>query len=246
MIVNEQRGPKSENKKSNKPQNVQQKVYSDLDEDILPSPWRRVDGVVSREDSPHGRDYGLVMSQRPLERDDKDRVLEFFKNQQEIERLQRELERARGKSSLRPLSHARESRLLCDEEDGDGDDSSDRLRAERKAWSEREREKALRRWRLKKSEENGDTSPEESEAKVRDEKADIEIRQKQEARSEWERERERLRMQAVMQGKPTVNDENEKETFSEGFSLPSNLEDLLALWTTLNRQEILRGRLLAF
>ncbi|CAG8907281.1 unnamed protein product [Penicillium egyptiacum] len=248
MIFDEQREPKSENKKSNKPQEVQQKVYSDFDEDILPSSWRRVDGVVSREDSPHGRDYELVMSQRPLERDDKGRNLEFFKNQRETERLQRELERACGKSSLRPLSHARVSRLLGDEEDGDGYDSSDRLRAERKAWSDKEREKALRRLRLKKleEEENGGTSLEELEAKVRYEKAEMEIRQKKEAKSEWEREREGLMMQAVMTGKPTVNDENEKETFSEGFSLPDNLEDLLALWTTLNRQEILRGRFLAF
>ncbi|OOQ82736.1 myosin heavy chain, clone [Penicillium brasilianum] len=156
MIVNEQ-AQRTDNSNSNKPRRVQQKVVDhDFDEEVVTSRRRAVTGV-SREPSPfiHERDTELALNQKLLEKSDLRQDLEIWKQQQEIERLERELEKHRERAEPRD---PRESRLLREEEEWYEDEISDRLRRlerfERKNRAEEERRNLEKDWRLKRLEES--------------------------------------------------------------------------------------------
>ena len=213
MIVNEQ-AQRTNNANSNKPRRVQQKYENDSDEEIVRLSRRRAASGVSREPSPYHRDHELAMNQHMLERNDIHQDLEIFKHQQEIERLERELQKTREKSSS-PREHGhphREPRLLRDEEEFYEEEISDRLRRlqryERKNRSEEERRQADRQWRLKKFEEAEKEAAdrEELKAKLREEKLK-EIQRQQEE----DRERERLKLELKGQKLKELQRQKEEE-----------------------------------
>ncbi|CDM36760.1 hypothetical protein DTO013E5_2880 [Penicillium roqueforti] len=194
MIFNEQ-GLKSESRSENKPQSrrVQQR-FSDKynvnrfedeeEEDIVQvpvAPRRRERAVsnVSRTASPLQRDHELAMNQHMmerndirqdigqqlLERNDLRQDMDLWKHQQEIERLQRELQKSRRAEQERSHEHSRsreqiivnqpdphDSRMLREELEYE-EEISDRLRKlqhfERKHLSEEEERKAGERYQLK-------------------------------------------------------------------------------------------------
>ena len=176
-IINEQATrTSSANHASNKPKHrVQQRVYepesaSSSEEELSPirkhgsrkQRHRASSGVsaniqvgASRTPSPYHRDVELAMQQRMLERSDARQDLEIFKQQQEIERLERELERHREKPD--PPRDTRESRLLREEEEWYEDEISERLRRleryERKSKDEEAARKAERSWKLSRLEQ---------------------------------------------------------------------------------------------
>ncbi|KAJ6092211.1 hypothetical protein N7467_004180 [Penicillium canescens] len=80
----------------NKPRPIRRSAYDDWDgeEVVRSSSWSVASGV-SRESSPCQRDHALVMDQRILERNDSRHDIEIWKQQQEIERLERKLEQER-------------------------------------------------------------------------------------------------------------------------------------------------------
>ncbi|PTU18346.1 hypothetical protein P175DRAFT_0443631 [Aspergillus ochraceoroseus IBT 24754] len=99
--------------------------YESEDETVLRRPRRsnrvQASASVSRDASPRppARDYDLVIDQRMLEKNDQRQDLELLRQQQEIERLERQLARHREDN---------EFRILKEEEDRYEDDISDRLR----------------------------------------------------------------------------------------------------------------------
>ncbi|KAJ5190779.1 uncharacterized protein N7498_009764 [Penicillium cinerascens] len=213
MIVNEQ-AQRTNNTKTNKSRRVQQKYEEDSDEEIVHLSRRRAASGVSREPSPYHRDYELAMNQHMLEKHDIHQDLEIFKHQQEIERLERELQKTREKSAS-PREHGhqpRESRLLRDEEEFYEEEISDRLRRlqryERKNRSEEERRQAERQWRLRKFEEAEKEAAdrEELKAKLREEKLK-EIQRQQEE----DRERERLKLELKEQKLKELQKQKEEE-----------------------------------
>lgn len=226
MIVNEQ-AQRTSNANSNKPRRVQQKVYgNDSDEEVLRSARRRAVSGVSREPSPFQRDYELVMGQRMLEKSDFHQDMEIWKHQQEIERLERELEKHREKSSsprqAAPPPPPRESRLLRDEEELYEEEISDRLhrlqRYERKNRAEEERRQAEHRWRLKKFEEaeKEAANREELKAKLRDEKLK-EIQRQQEENKERERLKLELQEEKLKELQKQKEEEEEREKLKKQF-----------------------------
>ncbi|KAJ5206002.1 hypothetical protein N7491_003376 [Penicillium cf. griseofulvum] len=202
MIFNEQ-GLQSESRAENKPQSrrVHQKFkenhnhghrhsrYDDED-DVPPPPPRRGRAVssVSREHSPFYRDQELAMGQHMLERNDvrqdlgqqileRDNFrqdLDLWKHQQEIERLQRQLQKTRDRSAhereqiiINPPADPRESRMIRDEADLYEEELSERLRKlqrlERKQQSAEEERKAEERYQLKKYATDKRTAAEQEE-----------------------------------------------------------------------------------
>ncbi|KAJ5380291.1 uncharacterized protein N7496_002719 [Penicillium cataractarum] len=156
MIVNEQ-AQRTDNSNSNKPRRVQQKVVDvDFDEEVVRSRRRAATGV-SRDPSPflHERDAEFALNQKLLEKSDLRQDMEIWKQQQEIERLERELEKHRERVEPRD---PRESRLLREEEEWYEDEISDRLRRlerfERKNRSEEERRNLEKNWRIKRLEDS--------------------------------------------------------------------------------------------
>ncbi|KAJ6108269.1 hypothetical protein N7523_009592 [Penicillium sp. IBT 18751x] len=230
MIVNEQ-ATRTSNANTNKPRRVQQRVYDESDEEISRSSRRRAATGVSREASPlqQQRDYELLMSQRLLEKSDLHQDMEIWKHQQEIERLERELERTREKSTTPrqivaapvapappPPPPARESRLLRDEEEWYEEEISERLRRlqriERKNRAEEERKQAEHRWRLQKFEEaeREAANREELKAKLKAEKLK-EIERQQEEEKERERIRRELEEQKMKELQKAKEEEEERE-----------------------------------
>ncbi|GLI75326.1 hypothetical protein PoHVEF18_003579 [Penicillium ochrochloron] len=210
MIVNEQ-AQRTDNSNTNKPRRVQQKVVEPEWEEEVILPRRRAVTGVSRDPSPfhHDRDTELALNQKLLEKSDLRQDMEIWKQQQEIERLERELEKHRDRAEPRD---PRESRLLREEEEWYEDEISDRLRRlerfERKNRAEEERRNAEKEWRLKRLEdqereaadqkawrlkrleeaEKEAADREELKQKLRNEKLKELAKQKEE-----EEERERLR-----------------------------------------------------
>ncbi|KAJ6076762.1 hypothetical protein N7499_008743 [Penicillium canescens] len=80
----------------NKPRPIRRSAYDDSDgeEGVRSSSWYVASGV-SRESSPFQRDHELVMDQHIIERNDSRHDIEIWKQQQEIERLERKLEQER-------------------------------------------------------------------------------------------------------------------------------------------------------
>ncbi|KXG50812.1 uncharacterized protein PGRI_063840 [Penicillium griseofulvum] len=190
MIFNEQ-GLQSESRAENKPQSrrVHQKFkenhthdhsprhsrYDDED-DLPPPPPRRGRAVssVSREHSPFYRDHELVMGQQLLGKNDLRQDLDIWKHQQEIERLQRQLQKTRDRSAhereqiiINPPADPRESRLIREEADLYEEELSERLRKlqrlERKQMSAEEERKAEERYQLKKYAMDKRTAAEQEE-----------------------------------------------------------------------------------
>lgn len=228
VILNEQ-AQRTDNSNSNKPRRVQQKVIDhDFDEEVIRSRRRAVSGV-SRDPSPfhHERDAELALNQKLLEKSDLRQDLEIWKQQQEIERLERELEKHRERPEPRD---SRESRLLREEEEWYEDEISDRLRRleryDRKNRAEEERhnvEKNLRlkrleeqereaaekkAWRLKRLEEAEKEAAEREEMKqkLREEKLKEIVKQKEE-----EEERQRLRKEFVEEERRRATEAEEKK-----------------------------------
>lgn len=85
---------------NDKPRRVQQRVYFDSDEDVEEPSRRHAASSISREGSPYHRDSELVAEQRMLEKSDIHGNFEIWQHQQEIERLERELEKARMRNAL--------------------------------------------------------------------------------------------------------------------------------------------------
>ncbi|KAJ5168298.1 uncharacterized protein N7482_003892 [Penicillium canariense] len=197
MIVNEQ-AQRSDNTNSNKPRRVQQKVVEpDWDEEVVQTRRRAASGI-SREPSPYHRDTELAINQKLLEKSDLRQDLEIFKQQQEIERLERELEKHRERTERAEPRDNRESRALREEEEWYEDEISDRLRRlerfERKNRTEEERRNAEKAWRLKRLEdaEKEAAEREELKQKIRDEKLKEIVRQKEE-----EEERDKLKREIL-------------------------------------------------
>ncbi|KAJ5217336.1 hypothetical protein N7468_010344 [Penicillium chermesinum] len=171
---------------------------------------------VERTPSPYHRDYELMMNQRLLDRNDVRQDLEIWKAQQEIERLERELERRREKprpveappappappampgAPLVPVIPARESRLLREEEEWYEDEISERLRRleryERKSKEEELQRKSERAWRLKKLEEAEKEAAEKEELKERIKQEKIKEMERQQAE---EAERNKIKQQLI-------------------------------------------------
>ncbi|KAJ5107900.1 hypothetical protein N7456_004575 [Penicillium angulare] len=174
MIVNEQAtrasgsgsgGAGGTAANSNKPKTrMQQKYYDESEEEEFEpvrkhshSRHRAASGVSanvnvgsSRTPSPLHRDYELVMGQRILERSDMRQDMDIWKHQQEIERLERELEKHRDIPE--PPREGKEIRRFREEEQLYEDEISERLRRlqriERKSREEEGAKKAEKAWRL--------------------------------------------------------------------------------------------------
>lgn len=163
------------------------------------------------------RDYELMMNQRMLDRNDVRQDMEIWKQQQEIERLERELERHRERprpveappapppvpgAPLVPVVPARESRLIREEEEWYEDEISDRLRRleryERKSRDEEQQRKNERAWRLKKLEEAEKEAAEKEELKERIKQEKIREIERQQAE---EAERNKIKQQIMEEEK---------------------------------------------
>jgi hypothetical protein len=91
MIIFDEQTQRTGN--GNKPRPIRRSAFDDWDgeEVVRSSSWFVASGV-SRKSSPCQRDHALVMDQRILERNDSRHDIEIWKQQQEIERLERKLE----------------------------------------------------------------------------------------------------------------------------------------------------------
>ncbi|KAJ5823280.1 hypothetical protein N7447_005620 [Penicillium robsamsonii] len=178
--------------------NHNQRISRFDDEDDAPAlPARRgrpraVSTAASREPSPFHRDHELAMSQQLLshndirqdmtqqimERDNLRQDLDLWKHQQEIERLQRQLQKSRDRSSherqqliVNPPADPRESRLIREEAELYEEELSERLRKlqrlERKQQSAEEERKAEERYQLKKYAADKRTAAEKEEIRHR-------------------------------------------------------------------------------
>ncbi|KAJ6084021.1 hypothetical protein N7486_010821 [Penicillium sp. IBT 16267x] len=241
MIVNEQATrtdsrTEARNANSNKPRHrVQQKQQLfESDEELDLEPARRSSrrrhreresGAISahvnvtaeapqvpgRTPSPFHRDYELAMNQRLLERSDMQQNMEIWKQQQEIERLERQLDKHREKPA--PPRDSREHRLLREEEEWYEDEISERLRRleryERKQKEEETARKAEKEWRLRKLEDN-----EKDEESVRKAEKAWRMRKLEEAEkdaAEKEEIRERLKKEKLEEIARHQEEEAEKE-----------------------------------
>ncbi|KAG2418256.1 hypothetical protein HFD88_001357 [Aspergillus terreus] len=205
----------SRNKSSNK--NRRQQEYVDpfeTDDETLLRSHRRPranTGSISREASPRAsapavaappppppRDYDLVVGQRLLERSDARQDFELLKQQQEIERLEREL--ARHKEHQQQLQHRDHSqtRPIVVDDGWYEDDLSERLhrldRLERKQRAEEEQRRAEQRHKLRLWEEEQRRQQEEEEVKAKlHERKLKELQQKIEEEEERERIKKEIR-----------------------------------------------------
>lgn len=223
-IINKQA---SESRNVNKPRHrVEQKFIDESDDEYPVSRSRERDHGsrrratsnlhlnVDRAASPaQHRDYELMMNQRMLDRNDVRQDMEIWKQQQEIERLERELERHRERprpveappappvapgAPLVPVVPARESRLIREEEEWYEDEISDRLRRleryERKSRDEEQQRKNERAWRLKKLEDAEKEAHEKEELKERIKQEKIREIERQQAE---EAERNKIKQQII-------------------------------------------------
>ncbi|KAL5332231.1 hypothetical protein BJX70DRAFT_384783 [Aspergillus crustosus] len=151
----------------------------------------------SRDASPFQppRDYDLVIDQRMLQKNDQRQDFELFRQQQEIDRLERQLARQKGESEVR---------LIKEEEDRYEDDISDRLRRlQRYEETERmdeEKRKAERRYRLQRLEEAEREAAEQEEVrqKLRHERLK-ELQRKIDEEEERERIKKEIRDEEARQ-----------------------------------------------
>lgn len=291
---------------SNKPQQVQQKVYDKSNKEEVRSSRRRATSRVSRKASPHHRDYEFVMHERLLERSDFRQDMEVWKQQDEIERLERQLAKTHGKSSppreVAPVTPRRARWKVYDESDKEEVWSSRRRAASRVAreasphhcdyefdmeiWKHQqdierlERELAKTRgkssplrevapvapqplphgFRLLRDEEERYKDDEQIQAYVaktleisgreQGDSASTAAKSNDEERESEDGPQERPSILSTAPQESMTfwmrGGDAQKQTFSEGLSLPGNLEDLLAQWTTLNKQELQRGHVSAF
>jgi hypothetical protein len=220
-----------------------------------------------------------------LERNDQARTLEFWKQQQEIERLERQLAKYHGKTGVsanerrsQPVRHeqawnlewekgeisqkikpTRRRERVSQQEEGKRRGSEEAK--ERSQWAEwrlkmygeEEEEKAERRmergkedprWRFKafdEDEEKESAIRQEIKPKMEGRRAKDEYQYGPPSRSGTSGEHQDLLIN--MPSSETATTERIGEgrlemTFAEDISLPRNLEDLLAQWTTLDREEI--------
>ncbi|KAA8644603.1 hypothetical protein EYZ11_010922 [Aspergillus tanneri] len=202
----------SRNKSSNKNRRRQQ---SQKYQDIYVSPYDSQDETelrnhrrprastssISREASPrHQRDYDMLIDQRLLEKNDARQDLELQRQQQEIERLERELARHRDPHQ--------ETRLLKEEEDWYEDEISERLRRlerfEKKQRMDEEQRHAEHRYKLRKFEEaqRREAENEEVQAKLR-----LERLKELQRKIDEEDERERIKKQ--------IRDEEARQTLEK-------------------------------
>lgn len=169
--------------------------YESEDETYLRRPQRRARASTSashsREPSPlqPPRDYDLLIDQRVLEHNDHRQDLELLRQQQEIERLERQLSRTHGEHEVR---------LIREEEDRYEDDISDRLRRlqryEEHERLEEEKRKAERRYRLQRLEaaERESAEQEEVRRKLKHERL-VELQRKIDEEEERERVKKEIR-----------------------------------------------------
>ncbi|KAL2865494.1 uncharacterized protein BJX67DRAFT_175451 [Aspergillus lucknowensis] len=192
-IKNDSRNTSS-NKNRKQHRHLEDTTYLDIsdDETILRRQQRRRPRAStsvsrSRDASPlnPARDYDLLIDQRMLERNDQRQDLELLRQQQEIERLERELARHRGDHEIR---------LLKEEEDRYEDDISDRLRRlqhyEESERLEEEKRKAERRIRLQRLEKAEREAAEQEEVR---QKLRYERLKELQRKIDEEEERERIK-----------------------------------------------------
>ncbi|KAJ5664934.1 uncharacterized protein N7477_007382 [Penicillium maclennaniae] len=246
--------------------------------------------VDSCEASPNNRDYELLMSRRIIERDghqnmlernDVRQDLELWRQQQEIERLERALQRDRERRSSSHL--AREEK----EWDENNEETSCRLRKldtmpkyakdcnAAEHWSQSENFKEVDaefpqkgQWKTKLAAEKLNLAKtQEAITQSEESKAPISASDMQRASEEDGKEEEEgaeevepgLDNAAVIESKQdqdVFEQESERpqpsstekasnksgnDAQSNTLTLPDNMEDLLARWTTLKTQEIQRG-----
>lgn len=290
---------------------------TDSDGNLVKPGWRHVSGAGSRDASPYHRDYELLIDQRMLKRNDERNEMPFWRQHQEIERLERELERRHQRSVAE--YDIRKSQLVRGEEtlDEDEDEMSARLRrldvVERKSRSEAElKEMAYVKSLVKKAEEeaaarrekgpekNGDISdafygaegkhfftpdadlknvvdtmhstspgPTHSGMDTTTTPAGYQSRPNTgpggNTQDDWDalqplggwhtkpsRAPYQPKCSRELEGGPEKStvvgrggNDAQGQTLSD-LSLPDNLEDLLAQWTTLDKQEIQRGQIEAY
>jgi hypothetical protein len=212
------------------PQRVQQKVYDESDKEGVRLSRRRATSRVSREAFPHHRDHEFGMNQRMLERNDICQDMELSRHLEDIERLERELAKFRRKSSPprevapaapQPVPH--EFSLICDDEECH--DASEQFQA----YAAKELEVT--------GGEQGDSASTAGNSNDEERESENGPQERQSTLSISPQESMMLGMRG---------DDAQKPTFSEGLSLPDNLEDLLAQWTTLDKQELQCGHVSAF
>ncbi|KAJ6107237.1 hypothetical protein N7523_008560 [Penicillium sp. IBT 18751x] len=245
--------------------------------------------VDSCEASHNNRDYELLMSQRIIERDGHQNMLEkndirqdleLWRQQQEIERLERMLQRDRERRSSSHL--AREEK----EWDENNEETSCRLRKldtmpkyakngnEAEHWSQSENSKevdaelpqkeewntrlAAEKLNLAKTQEEM-TRSEESKASII--ASDMQMASEEDGREEeegaeklgpeldnaavmeWKLDQDMIEQEERPQPSSAEKSSNQSgnDAQSNKLTLPDNMEDLLAQWTTLKIQEIQRG-----
>lgn len=197
-IQNDSRN-KSSNKNRRLSRNYNEIDISDDEEYLRPHHRPRARSSVSRDQSQsqsrspryRDRDVDLVVDQRILEKNDTRQDMELMRQQQEIERLERELERRRERGG----NHGG-SRLLREEEEWFEDEIHDRLkkldRLERKQWMEEERRRADFRYKMKRYEEEERAAAEREEVKTRLREEKLKELQKE---KEEEEEREKMKQE---------------------------------------------------
>ncbi|KAJ5166813.1 uncharacterized protein N7482_005594 [Penicillium canariense] len=194
FIVNEQ-GQRTGN--GSKPPRVPRKVYDDSDEEVVRLLQWSVASSLSHESSPSPRDPEIATDQRMLERSDYRKDMEIWKSQLEIERLERELEKIREKSSpprevvLLPPSCA--SRSQRKEEEWYEDEMSERLRPERRSERSFRRTQTEFDWRLKKFDEAQIITKEGQNAVLEEEKPKQELEIEKAAVQEWKPEQAHIK-----------------------------------------------------
>ncbi|RMJ27260.1 hypothetical protein PHISP_01845 [Aspergillus sp. HF37] len=152
----------------------------------------------SQSRSPRGRghqdrDFELVMDQRLLEKNDTRQDMELMRQQQEIERLERELARRRESGGNYGQGQGQSHRVMHrEEEEWYEDEIRDRLkkldRLERKQWMEEERRRADMRWKMKRFEDGERQAAEREEVRAR-------LREEKLKEMEEEEERERMKQE---------------------------------------------------
>ncbi|KAJ5086617.1 hypothetical protein NUU61_007924 [Penicillium alfredii] len=218
MIINDQqqRNAHDQQQRSvNKPRRVQQRVVEqDSEDEYVHSPRRhRAVSGVTRTPSPYHRDQELVLGQRFLEKSDHRHELELWKHQQEIERLERELDRHRERAEPRDW---RESRALREEEEWYEEEINARLRRlerlDRKNRTDEDRRQAEYRLKIERFEEAEREAAEKEEvkAKLRDEKLK-ELQRQKEADEERDRIKKEIKEEKLKQLQREREEEEERE-----------------------------------
>lgn len=158
---------------------------------------------IEREVSPRPqRDYDLVVDQRILEKNDVRQDMELMRQQQEIERLERELARRRERKG---------SRMVRDEEEWYEDEIREKLRRlerlERRQFHDEERKRAEMRWKMHRFEEEERAAAEREEVKA---KLRVEKLKEMEREREEEEEKERIKKEIREEDARRKAEEEEK------------------------------------